>query len=638
MKTKLTLLLIAFAMCLEGAFAKTIKILAIGNSFSEDAIEQNLHELAKAENIETVIGNLYIGGCPLKRHWENAEGNKPAYRYLKIAIDGKGVKTENERLADALSDEKWDYISLQQASGVSGLYSSYEPYLTNLVEYVKRHAPKAKIVWHQTWAYAQNSTHGEFPNYGNSQTQMYRMIVETAKTVMKSHKFSKIIPSGTAVQNARQTYIGDNMNRDGFHLNLVYGRYTAACAWFEAITGKSVVGNAYAPAAMDKRLTLTCQQAAHDAVKKPWDVTMQKPIQAAQTPEQAKAYAAQTFSKHDRLTPLAPGNLKLTGYFENDIQNSLTHWNKGVLPYAKIADFFRNGRAQFALGEMWGKAVLSGAMLYRYTGDQQLKAILQATVKDILTTVRENGSISCVPVNEQPDGKGGDLWERKYVLLALTAYYTYLEATPEVLEAMKGEANSIVDQIGDAPKHDILEQGWSWNGIESSSVLEPMMRMYEITGDKRYLEFSEYVIGKGGCRNANIFTQALENIPPHEMASGYPKAYEMNSVFNGLVEYYRMTGIGKWKQCFRNYFNNIKRHEITIVGNGGADEPYYPKWAGEAWDNTQKEQANPKIQRMMETCIGVSWMKFCSYVLRTTADASAADYIEKYQAETDSAM
>lgn len=194
-----------------------------------------------------------------------------------------------------------------------------------------------------------------------------------------------------------------------------------------------------------------------------------------ENPQQTRAYIAQTYSQRDKLAPLAPGSLKLTGYFENDIQNSLTHWNKGVLPYARIADFFRNGRAQFALGEMWGKAVLSGAMLYRYTHDPELKTILQATVKDILTTMRENGSISCVPVSEQPDGKGGDLWERKYVLLALTTYYTYVEAAPEVLKAMIGEANSILDQIGDAPKHDIIEQGWSWNGIESSSVLEPIM-------------------------------------------------------------------------------------------------------------------------------------------------------------------
>lgn len=58
-------LLLAFAMCLQTATARTIKILAIGNSFSEDAIEQYLHELAYADGIETVIGNLYIPGCSL---------------------------------------------------------------------------------------------------------------------------------------------------------------------------------------------------------------------------------------------------------------------------------------------------------------------------------------------------------------------------------------------------------------------------------------------------------------------------------------------------------------------------------------------------------------------------------------------
>lgn len=37
------------------------------------------------------------------------------------------------------------------------------------------------------------------------------------------------------------------MNRDGYHLNYLYGRYTAACTWFQAIFKRSVVGNSYAP-------------------------------------------------------------------------------------------------------------------------------------------------------------------------------------------------------------------------------------------------------------------------------------------------------------------------------------------------------------------------------------------------------
>ena len=68
---------------------RQLKILAIGNSFSQDAVEQYLHELAEAEGISTIIGNMFIGGCSLERHVKNARDNAPAYAYRKIGTDGK---------------------------------------------------------------------------------------------------------------------------------------------------------------------------------------------------------------------------------------------------------------------------------------------------------------------------------------------------------------------------------------------------------------------------------------------------------------------------------------------------------------------------------------------------------------------
>ena len=108
----------------------------------------------------------------------------------------------------------------------------------------------------------------------------------------------------------------------------------------------------------------------------------------------------------DVIRPLPDGCVRLTNFFENDILNSEQHWNKGVLPYKGLVEFFRKGRPKFAVGEMWGKAVRSGAMYYRYTRDPMLRRILQATMKDLLTTVRSNGSISCTPVDEQPGSSG----------------------------------------------------------------------------------------------------------------------------------------------------------------------------------------------------------------------------------------
>ena len=114
-----------------------VKILAIGNSFSEDAVEQNLHELAAAAGIETVIGNMYIPGCPLELHAKNMRTDARAYRYRKIDAFGNRVQVDSMSLSKALADEDWDYISLQQASQLSGLYDSYQPYLHALIAYMR---------------------------------------------------------------------------------------------------------------------------------------------------------------------------------------------------------------------------------------------------------------------------------------------------------------------------------------------------------------------------------------------------------------------------------------------------------------------------------------------------------------------
>ena len=110
------LLLALFCMVSMTMNAKTeniVRILSIGNSFSQDAVEQYLHEIAAADGQDVIIGNMYIGGCSLAKHLVNAKENKPAYKYRKIGLDGKNVETKNFTLEQALADEQWDYVSFQ---------------------------------------------------------------------------------------------------------------------------------------------------------------------------------------------------------------------------------------------------------------------------------------------------------------------------------------------------------------------------------------------------------------------------------------------------------------------------------------------------------------------------------------------
>ena len=273
--------IVVICMCIllllaGGVYAqqKTVRILAIGNSFSQDAVEQYLHELAEAEGISTIIGNMFIGGCSLERHVKNARENAPAYAYRKIGTDGKKREKGKMSLEAVLADEDWDYVSLQQASPFSGMYETYEASLPELIEYVKARLPKkTKLMLHQTWAYASTSKHSGFKNYNCNQLTMYQAIADAVKKAAKANKIKIVIPSGTAIQNARTSFIGDHLNRDGYHLDVKIGRYTAACTWFERIFKHNVVGNPYAPEGLDEARKAVAQKAAHAAVKHPYKVT-----------------------------------------------------------------------------------------------------------------------------------------------------------------------------------------------------------------------------------------------------------------------------------------------------------------------------------------------------------------------------
>ena len=276
---RLFLLLSLLVTIVYGSYAAqkdTVKVLAIGNSFSEDAIEQHLSALVRVEGLNVIICNMYIGGCSIDRHVENLRGNKPEYRYRKFDVNGKMTEAWGYTLEKVLAEEDWDYVSLQQVSQSSGMPESYA-LLPELVEFVKARIPEdAVLMFHQTWAYAPKSNHGGFKNYDNDQTKMYNAIVNTVNQETPKVGIKLIVPSGTAIQNARTSSLGTDLTRDGFHLSFAHGRYIASCTWLEAVLGVNPIGNSYCPEGMTPEECKFAQKAAHKAVKKPSKVSKVK--------------------------------------------------------------------------------------------------------------------------------------------------------------------------------------------------------------------------------------------------------------------------------------------------------------------------------------------------------------------------
>ena len=290
-----TALMAAIAMSAQGSFENyplpqnpdTLRILAVGNSFSDDGTEY-LPALLEAAGIHNVIvARLYIGGCSLERHCREYSEGKADYIYYKSTRNAWTTVSKNATILDGLKDEPWDIITVQEVSNNSGTYETYRKWAPQLISIIRKEAtnPRASIVWHMTWAYASNSDHGAFKLYGRDQKTMYEAIVDCVGNASKDFNVPVVIPSGIAVQLARATRLNNEdrvpstskvyqLTRDGFHLSRQHGRYIAACTWFETLVrpvlGKSVKGNPYlledTEYAITRKDARLCQKCAVKAV------------------------------------------------------------------------------------------------------------------------------------------------------------------------------------------------------------------------------------------------------------------------------------------------------------------------------------------------------------------------------------
>lgn len=233
-------------------------VLCIGNSFSQDATRY-LHQVSGEE---LFVRNLYIGGCSLERHWNNIVNNAAEYDYQK---NGRCLRVIS--IDEALSKKKWDYITVQQVSQDSGIIDTYEPFLGNIVAYIREKCPNAKIVLHRTWAYAETSDHGGFVNYDRDRRKMHNAIIETTNEIAKRYGFD-VIPCGDAVYMASQLSefkLGAelSMHRDGFHLSLDYGRYLAALVMCKYFTGCDATKVEYEPEDTDSAIIAKLKEIAN---------------------------------------------------------------------------------------------------------------------------------------------------------------------------------------------------------------------------------------------------------------------------------------------------------------------------------------------------------------------------------------
>lgn len=304
--------------------------------------------------------------------------------------------------------------------------------------------------------------------------------------------------------------------------------------------------------------------------------------------------------------------------FINKVQLSdINLWSLITFPFGTSIDDTDNGWR----GEYWGKVMRGACRVYEYTNDDNLYMLLKNTVEDIIKKQDSAGRISTYSVENEFNG--WDMWSRKYVMLGLLHFYDICKEEflkEKVLTALCRHLDYIVNHIGDGLIN-ITDTSDIWQTVNSCSILEPVVRLYNITQNKKYLDFASHIVNNGFAKDCDLIELAYENkIAPFE----YPviKAYEMMSCFEGLLEYWRINNNDKYFKAAQNFVNKLIETEDTVIGCLGC--------RGEHFDNAAKTQADDEHSLyMQETCVTVTWMKLCLQMYDITGNIKYMEQIEK---------
>lgn len=329
----------------------------------------------------------------------------------------------------------------------------------------------------------------------------------------------------------------------------------------------------------------------------------------------------------DRLSPDPGAMLQIDGCMHRTMEfvkekqlYSAEHWHRFVSQFYMDADGANKGWR----GEYWGKMMRGACFVYEVCPDEKLYDILQTSVSEMIHAADASGRISSYGKDREFDG--WDMWCRKYVMLGMEYFWEICKdenLKKSIVTSLCRQADAILAHIGPAEegKIPVTKATRNWRGLNSVSILEPMVRLYHLTGQQKYLDFSAYLVSTGGCEAGNLFEMAEQDILyPYQ----YPvtKAYEMMSCFEGLLEYARVTQNKQQMDAVIRFAHKIIESDITIIGSSGCTH--------ELFDHSLYRQTCTDYQGIMqETCVTVTWMKFCTQLLYLTGDVTFADQIEQ---------
>jgi len=310
-----------------------------------------------------------------------------------------------------------------------------------------------------------------------------------------------------------------------------------------------------------------------------------------------------------------PDRVQLTGWLGTRVIASETNRLVTLDTERLLEGYYKRPGRQEWDGEHVGKWLHAATLAWVYTSDPVLRAKLDKTAAELCQCQLEDGYLGTYLGKDY--WTSWDVWSHKYNLIGLLTYMRYT-GNLAPLPTCERMGDLLCKTFGDGPgQRDIIAAG-THMGMAPTSVLEPMALLYRLTGEKRYLDFCNYILRSWEQPNGpHIISRLLELKRVDKV--GNAKAYEMLSCLNGALELYRTTGDTNLLIACRNAWSDIVNSRLYITGGASSHEHFQD-------DNILP---NDMASRICETCVTVTWMQMNLQLLRLTGESKYADQLEK---------
>ena len=271
-------------------------------------------------------------------------------------------------------------------------------------------------------------------------------------------------------------------------------------------------------------------------------------------------------------------------------------------------------------GEFWGKYILSAIAASKYYHSDELKNRIAQAVKGLQAYQEKDGYLGTYKHSGFVIGNNWNVWSQKYTLWGLIESYRLLKDR-EILETAKKLTDHLISEVGPG-KTDMIKTG-NFYGMPSTSILFPVVNLYIETGEKRYLDYAEYIVEQWGKHPEglpDILNKGLTGKPVNSWFRNvdsykWAKGYEFTSCVEGLAELYRVTGNETYFKAAKNIHEVLVKYERTNVSSVSFDD----KFVGSAG----------LINTVSEICDVVYWNRLSFKLFTLTGDSKYIEEMER---------